>query len=326
MKKLLISIGLIFSIVAILAFSGPATAGEFPERPIDLIVAYGAGGSSSMGGRIIASKAGEVLGEPVVIVNKPGAGGTLAGRYAANAKPDGYTMFLFSSGSNGVSQAIRSNIGYKNSDFDLIAQFGTQNILIGVAADSPFKTLKDLIDYAKKHPGELKCANAGLGSSSNFGLELFKLQAGGLKIDSVPVRGGGKMAAQLLGGHVQLSTPHSADMKGLYDAGRMRALAVFSSKQDPDFPGVPTFEEQGVPGVWLMGWYGLAVPKGVPKEILAKLRKDFGKVASDPEIQKMLRKIGYTAIYRDHEEFGKFVKVMESMYAKVVKATGIKVE
>jgi tripartite-type tricarboxylate transporter receptor subunit TctC len=326
MKKRTWITGILVSFVGLFIISNVAIAGDYPTRPVELIIAYGSGGSSSMAGRIVAGKAGEVLGEPLVVINKPGAGGTLAGRYAANAKPDGYTLFVFSSGSNGVSPAIRTNIGYKNSDFDLIGQFAVQNIAVVVRKDAQWQTLTELVDYAKANPGKLKCATVGVGSSSHFGLELFKLQAGDLQIDSVPAKGGGEMNQLLLGGHVHLATHYVAGFKGAYDAGKIRMLAMFSHKRDPSFPDVPTFTELGIPNVFVMGWYGIAVPKGLDPVILAKLRKDFDKILADAEVQKMLGRLGFTPTFRNAEDFATFEKNMAAMYRRVVKEANIQIK
>ena len=157
-------------------------------------------------------------------------------------------------------------------------------------------------------------------------LELFKIQAGGLKIDSVPVKGGGAMTQFLLGGHVQMATHYVAGFKGARDAGKVRMLAMFSHQRDPGLSDVPTLTELGVPNAFVMGWYGIATPKGLPPEILAKLRKDFGKILADAEVQKMLGRLGFTPIYRNAEEFAVFEKDMAAMYRRVVKEANIQIK
>jgi len=313
-------------LAVLLGLANLVSALDYPARNIELVVAFSAGGSSSMGARVVAQGASEALGRPVIIVNKPGAGGALAGPYVAKARPDGYTLLCYNSATNGIAPVIRPNVGYKDSDFRIIAGYGVQNLLINVAKASPFKTLQDLIDYAKKNPGILKCNTAGAGSTSHFALELFKVEAGGLKIESVPVKGGAEGTQLLLGGHVQMGVPHSADTKALFDSGLVRCLAVSSTEPDPDFPGVPTFKELGLPGVIIQSWYGIAVPAGVPEDIVGKLKTVFTKVVQDPEIKAMLKAIGFTPVYRNAEEFAKYAKTMEDMYIRVAKIANIRVE
>jgi tripartite-type tricarboxylate transporter receptor subunit TctC len=326
MKRKLGIIGVIVGMLGIVGFSGLGFSQDYPTRSIELVVAFSAGGSSSMGARVVAQKASEEFGKPVIIVNKVGAGGALAGPYVAKARPDGYMLLVYNSATNGIAPVIRKNVGYKNSDFRLIAQYGMQNVLIEVKKDSPFKTIQDVIDFAKKNPGRLKCGDAGVGSTSQFSLELFKAEAGGLKIASVPFRGGAETSSALLGGHIDLAVPHSADCKAHFDAGIVRLLGVTSEERDPDFPGVPTFKEQGLPGFVIQSWYGIAAPAAVPEEIVVKLKDVFAKVIQNAEIKTMLKAIGFTPVYRDEQEFAKYSKKMEDMYIRVAQTANIKVE
>lgn len=326
MKRGIKVTSLMIGVALILGFSSLVSALDYPTRSIELVVAFSAGGSSSMGARIMAQSASEIIGKPIVIVNKPGAGGSLAGGYVAKARPDGYTLLVFNSATNGISPVILSNTGYENSDFQLIAQFGTQNWAIVAKADAPWNDIKDFVEYAKKNPGKVKSGGTPRGSTSDFFMELFKFEAGGLKIDMVPFKGGAEFMAALLGGHVHIGTPASADMRGLYDARRIKLLGIASAERDPDFPDVPTFKEQGLPRVVIQSWYGIAVPKGVPKEIVNKLKDVFAKAMQHPDTPKMLKHIGFIPTYRNAEDFAKFVEDMEQMYTRVAKQAGIKVE
>jgi len=326
MKRGLKVVSLTGLIMAILGFSSLASATDYPTKVIELIVPVTAGGSMSMGSRIVAQGLSEILGKPVIIINKPGAGTTIGAGYAAKAKPDGYTLFTFNSASNGVAPAIRSNIGYKNTDFELLGQFAAQDLAIASKLDAPWKTTKDLAEYAKKNPGGLKCGTIGAGTSSHFVLELFNSEAGKLKIDSVPFKGDAEMMHALLGGHIHLAATYSVAMKGLYDAGKIRIFGVCSGERASDFPDVPTLKEQGFQKVILQTWYGIAAPVGVPGEILNKLRMSFAKVVQTPETMSMLKHIGFSPVYRDSENFTKFVRDTEEMYFRVAKEAGIKVD
>ena len=295
---------------------------EYPTRSIEWLVGYGPGGSASMGGRIVAQSASEVLGRPVVIVNKAGAGGAVAAAYVARAKPDGYTLLLYTAGIK-VAPMIRSDVRYKDSDFQPIAMFGIQNWGFIVKADSPWKTVGDLIEYAKNHPGGVKATTAGVGTTSDFILRLFNMESG-VKIDPVPVKSGAEATQSLLGRHTSIAVHGVADTKGFVDSGMLRALAVASEERDPDFPKVPTFKEQGLSKVVEESIYGIVMPAGVPDEIAKKLSTAFGKAILDPDVTKTLKQIGFLPVYKDAEQFAKFLDEKEKVYRRVIKETGMK--
>jgi len=317
---------LMIGVILILGIWNNAIAIEYPVKPIELICPYGAGGSVSMGGRIIAGTASEFLGKPIIIINKPGAGGSIAAAYVARAKPDGYTLFICNSASNGVTLAIRSDIGYKNSDFEYFGQFSAQNLAFVVKRDAPWQTLREVVEFAKQNPGSLKYLTSGVGTSLHFGMELFKLAAGGLKIEHIPFKSGAEYNAALLGGHAHLGLLAWVDIKGLVEAGKLRVLAVPTSKRLDDLPDVPTFTELGFPEVILSMWYGIAAPVGLPKEISTKLKESFSKTFQHSEVKKMLIHIGYTPVYRDADDFTKFVNEQEKIYLKVAKEANIRVD
>ncbi len=298
---------------------------DFPTRNIELICPYGAGGSTSMGARIIAGTLSEFLGKPVVVINKTGAGGSIAAAYVARSKPDGYTLFIFNSGSNGVTVAVRK-VPYSNDDFELFGQYASQKMGLVVRNDAPWKTVAEMVEYAKKHPGELKYATSGVGTSGHFGMELIKIVAGKLKIDHVPFKSGPEYIAAMLGGHVQLGFWYMVDFKPHVEAGRLRLLALATEERYKGFPDVPTFVEAGYPEVKLGTWYGLAAPKGLPKHVSDKLRAAADKTFQHGEVQKMLTKIGYDPSFLDAAGFTKFVKEAEKQYLWVAKEAGIKIE
>jgi tripartite-type tricarboxylate transporter receptor subunit TctC len=257
-----------------------------------------------------------------VVVNKPGAGGAIGAAFAAKSKPDGYTLFVFNSASNGVSLAINPNPGYKNSDFQLIGQYAIGECAMVVKADAPWKTVKDVVEHAKKNPGALKFP-AGAGASSHFSTELFMMEAGGLKMERIPVESGAEFNQMLLGGHAQVGVTPAADVFGLVQAGKFRLLAFSNEERNPDFPDVPTFKEVGLPGVLIHTWYGLATPKGVPDDIMNKLKETLAAVMKEAAIKEMLKNMGNTPIYKNAEEFGIFAKRMEGVYERIAKAGNI---
>jgi tripartite-type tricarboxylate transporter receptor subunit TctC len=318
---------LVISIVTVgmLGWVNLTEAKDYPARPVQIVVAFGAGGSTSMSARIVAQAFTQVLEQAFVVVNKPGAGGAIGAAFASKAKPDGYTLFVFNSASNGVTPAINPNPGFKNADFQLVGQYAIGECAMVVKADSPWKTVKEVIDHAKKNPGALKFP-AGTGDSARFSTELFMMEAGGLKMDRVPVESGAEFSQMLLGGHAQVGVTPAADIFGLVQAGKLRLLAFSNEERNGDFPEIPTFKEAGLPGVLIHTWYGLAVPKGVPDEIMNKLRETLATVMKDPAIKGMLKNMGNTPSYKNAEDFGAFVKHMDGIYDKIAKAGNIRVK
>jgi tripartite-type tricarboxylate transporter receptor subunit TctC len=297
----------------------------FPNKSIELICPWGAGGSTSMGGRIIAGTLSELLGTPVVVINKTGGGGSVAAAYVAKAKPDGYTLLISNSGTNAAFLAIKS-LGYKNEDFEQLAEYGTQEMALVVKSDAPWKTLLELVADAKREPEKLKFSSAGIGTGSHFCMEVFKIAAGGLKIAHVPFKSGPEAIAAILGGHLHMATLYSTDVKGVVEAGRLRILAIPAEKRLEDYPDIPTFSELGYPEVIWTAWYGIAAPKGVPKEVSEKLKDALYKAIKYPDVKKMLMHIGYNPVFKNAEEFTKFVFEEEKKCKKIAKEANIKID
>jgi tripartite-type tricarboxylate transporter receptor subunit TctC len=313
--------------VLVTVFTLPAAAKEisYPTKNLELVCPFGAGGSTSMGARIIAGTLSEVLGRTVVVNNKPGAGGAIGAEYVAKAKPDGYTLFVHNSGSNGVTPAIRS-VRYKNEDFELFGQYASQSLALVVKGDAPWKSTKELVQYAQKNPGALKYATSGIGTSGHFAMELFKTATGGLKIEHVPFKSGPEYLAALFGGHVQMGILFLVDLKGPVEGGKLRLLGSATEKRLEDYPSIPTLAEEGYPEVKMTAWYGISAPAGIPKDVSAKLRDALAKTFQHPEVKKMLTQIGYDPASRDGEAFTKFVREEEKKLAKIAKDANIRVE
>ncbi len=327
-KGFLCSSGVVcLALVLIQGFMGGAIGAErdYPTKNIELVCPYGAGGSTSMGARIIAGTLSEMLGRTVVVNNKPGAGGSIGAEYVAKAKPDGYTLFVFNSGSNGVTPATRS-VRYKNENFELFGQYAIQALGLVVKSDAPWKSVEELVQYAKKNPGDLKFATSGIGTSGHFCMELFKKVGGDLKIEHVPFKSGPEYIAALLGGHVQMGILYLVDVKGPVEAGKLRLLAAATEKRLEDYPDVPTFAEKGFPEVKMTAWYGVSAPVGLPKEVSEKLKAALTKTFQHPEVKKMLTQIGYSPIYKDPEEFSRFAKEEEKKLHQIAKEANIKID
>ena len=314
MEKRIWILGLTIGIIVSVHLNSAISA-DYPTKPIEYICPFGAGGPTSLANRIIADKLSQLLGQPVVVINKPGAGGAIASAYIARAKPDGYTIGDVTSSGNGVTLALRPGVTYKNSDFELLGQYGTHFLAMAVKEDAPWKTVKDLAEYAKRNPGVLKYGSSGVGSATQLCMELFKLTAGKLKIDHTPFKSGPEITAALLGGHIHTGTFTWGTVKAVYDAKKVRVLAV--SVPAEELPGIPTFEQAGYPEVNLTGFYGTAVPKGLPGEILNKLRDACAKTFQDPKTKEAFRNIGLTPDYKTPEEFAKFMEERIILYKRI---------
>jgi tripartite-type tricarboxylate transporter receptor subunit TctC len=295
---------------------------SYPSRPIELIV-HRSGGSTWAGGRIIADALSRALNSPVVVVPKPAGAGTVAPAYVAHAAPDGYTLFVVNSGTNGTTPVIL-NVPYKNNDFDYYALYGTQPMVLVVRADSPFKTLRDLVETAKQRPGRLFYSTSSFGAQSHFVMEWLKLSAGHLKIDQVPYKSAPESVAGLLGGFVDVASTYLSDVKGQVDAGSLRILAVPEVKRLAEYPDVPTIAESGYPDVISTAWFGIGAPKSVPKPIADKLKSELDKVIHEPDVEKQLTTIGYTPVYMDSAKLTQFVNDQEAIFARIAKEADIK--
>jgi tripartite-type tricarboxylate transporter receptor subunit TctC len=318
-----------FLLIIGIVFIGCASAAlgaekEFPTKPIEFICPWEAGSGLYMAMRVLSGAASEILGRPVLVIAKPGAGGSIGAEYVAKAKPDGYTLLMFNSGTNGVTLAVRK-VRYKNADFEIYCQSFNQHMVMVTHSGAPWNSLEELVAYAKKHPGDLKYGTSGIGTSSQLAMELFNVSAG-IKIDHLPFLGGPQIYAALVAGHVPISIYYYATIKGLIDGGKLKVLAQANEKRNEDLPNIPTFIEKGYPDVVFYAWYGVAGPKGIPKEISSKLKDVFSKVSQDKSVIETLKKLGWNPYYRAGEEFTKFVEEEVKKYEKIVREANIRIE
>jgi tripartite-type tricarboxylate transporter receptor subunit TctC len=217
-------------------------------------------------------------------------------------------------------------VRYKNEDFELFGQYAIQALGLVVRSDAPWKSVDELVQHAKQNPGALKFATSGIGTSGHFCMELFKKAGGDLKIEHVPFKSGPEYIAALLGGHVHMGILYLVDIKGPMEAGKLRLLAPATEKRLEDYPNVPTFGEKGYPEVKMTAWYGISAPVGLPKEVSEKLKTSLAKTFQHPEVKKMLTQIGYAPVYKDAEEFSRFVKEEESKLTQIAKEANIKID
>ena len=290
---------------ALTAFAVAAHA-AWPEKPVRLMVGFAPGGSD-IGGRIIAQKLSEMWGQPVVVENKPGAAGNIAADAVAKAPPDGYTMLLFVN-----SYTINTSV-YKGLTWDLLKDFApvgryvSSPMIVVVNAKFPVKNLKELTDFAKANPGKLFFGSAGSGTAPHLVGEWYAMQTG-TQITHVPYKGSAPSVAGLVGGEVQLSFAASSSVSAFIKDGRLRPLAVTTTKHDPQFPDLPTVAESGVPGFDADIWYGFVVPTKTPPVIIKKISDDLKKALDDPDVQARLRQNGLEPAYLGPEAMGELMK------------------
>jgi tripartite-type tricarboxylate transporter receptor subunit TctC len=301
-------------------------AQSYPARPVRLIVPFSPGGAADVPGRIFADRLSASLGQQVVIENRPGAGSTIGAEAAAKAAPDGYTLFMISN-THFVSAALYKKLSYDSlNDYTPITQItSAPNVLI-VHPSMPAKSVKELVALAKTRPGEINYASSGNGSTQHLTGALFCKMAG-INMTHIPYRGSGPVTADLLAGQVQVGFPGIAGMLPHIKSGKLRALGVTSAKRSPELPDVPTIAEAGVKGYEMVAWFGIAAPKGLPRDIQTRLHGDLLKVLKSTDMQKSMRNVGQEVTFQDKpEQFYAFMKAEAAKWAKVVQDSGAKVE
>jgi tripartite-type tricarboxylate transporter receptor subunit TctC len=270
------------------------TAANFPSKPLKIIVPFGAGGIADLTARTVGAKMADILGHPVVIDNKPGAGGIAAGDLVAKSDPDGTTLLLMSNGT-AVSAGLFKSLPYDTAkDFATVSTLGFFDIALVTKADSPYKTLQELLTYAKANPGKLNVGTINIGSTQNLAAELFKSTAG-INVQIVPFNGTPAVITALRGGQIDAAVEILGPVKTQIDAKAINALAVFGLKRSASLPDVPTAKESGIANMNAASWNALAVPAKTPKDIIAKLNAAVTTALASPDVKKRLADLGVEA-------------------------------
>ncbi len=307
--------------------AGTAAAQDYPSKPIRMVVGFPPGGGTDVVARIITPRLSELLGQSVVIENRPGATGTMAAGQVAKSAPDGYTVMMGHVSVNAIAPSLFKNLSYDViKDFEPMAIAAAVPHFVVVHPSVPVKSLRELIAYLKARPGKLTYPSAGNGSMPHLAGEVFKAQAG-VDLLHVPYKGSGQSMADLLGGqHVvafdtmPASAPHVR-------SGKLRPLAVSSAQRLPAFPDVPTAREAGMPDYVITTWYGVFAPAGTPKAIVGRLHADIVKAMQTPEVKAKLEGIGADgSVSRSPEEYAALVKSDTQRYARVIKDIGLKID
>ena len=308
--------------------TAPALAGDYPNKPIKLVVASGAGGSTDTAARIMAINIQDHIGQPIIVVNKKGGSGGIGINFALKAKPDGYLLMEGMIGGHVLHPAMNTSTGYTPADYAPIAMTQMNPNVLVVKADSPYKTLKDLLDAIKANPGKLKFSHAGAGSIHFFGIHLL-LKTAGLNQDSaiaIPYKGGKRSMAGLLRGEANFHQTNLVSAIDFIRAKKVRALAVTTKKRLKAFPDVPTYAEQGYPNVDIFGWRGVIGPKGLPKAIVDQWAKAVQDTMKRKGWKKMVKAVGDMPRFMGPEEFTKHIASDFKRYRQMATDLGILVK
>src|SRR2546421_3761017 len=318
-------LALVIGVAAVWA-SSPQARADYPNRPVTLIVAFTPGGPSDLLSRILGKKLEQLLGQPFVIENRPGAGGNIAAEGAAHAAPDGYTLLMGNNSILATNASLYKKIGYNaEQDFAPISLIGSQTNILVVNLSLPGLSLADLIALAKAKPGKLNFASSGYGAAAHLSGELFKAQAG-IDIVHVAYKGAAPALQDVIGGHVEMMFATAASVLGHIRDGLVRPLAVTTLKRIALLPDVPTIAELGIAGFDATTWHGLVAPAGTPREMIDKLYHTTAVALADPEVRKALGDLGVDIVGSSPREFAAYIKAEIPKWSAVVKAAGARLD
>ncbi len=319
---------IVIGLAAVLALAAPhfAKAQDFPTRPVRIVVAFPPGGPTDFVGRIIADKMTALLGQRVYIDNKAGANGTLGGANVAKSDPDGYSLFLTTSGAVTVSPHIMPKMPFDTfRDFAPVALVTTVHEVLVVSPQLGVKNVKDLVALAKKKPGAVTFASTGVGSPPHLA-QLLLDAAAGVKFLHVPYRGAAPALTDLLGGQVQVVALDIPVVISQIQAGKLVPIGIAGDKRDAILPDVPTLAEQGYPNTDASNWYALLAPAKTPAAVIAKLNKAVDDALNDPAVHDKLVKTGATPVGGTPEALGTFMRAQYDKWGRIIKENGIKPE
>ena len=300
-----------------------AGAQPYPNRAITVIIPFAGGSASDVVSRIMFDKMSRSMGQPIVVENRPGAGGNTGTGAAAKAAPDGYTLVGSGSGPFAANKALYKDLGYDPSkDFEVISPFAYFNIVIVVSAKLPVKSLAELIAYAKARPGELNYGSVGIGSSQHLAGEYFQ-QVAGVKITHVPYRNIAQYGPDLIAGQVPLGFQWLPNVNAPLKSGGANALAVAARTRLKALPDVPTTIEAGQPDYQASGWFAMAAPKGTPKQIVEKLNTEMAAALADPAVREKFQQQGADASVMPPAEAVKFIEAEYKKWDGIIAKAGI---
>lgn len=311
-------------VATMLISDGAASAQSFPTKPVHIFVPYAAGGGVDILARTLGDVVSRQWGQAVVVENRPGAGGVLASQALVSAPPDGYTLIVVASG-HATNPFLYPKIPYDTfKDFTPISLLASSPNILLVRADSPFKTLSDMIAQAKAKPGSLSFAHAGTGTSTHLAGELLKSLAK-IDVEAIPYKGGAPAINDLLGGQISMSFNNGPESVGQLQAGTIRALAVTTASRAPFLPDVPSMGE-AVPGYDTEVWWGLLGPAGMPPDLVAKLSHDFVAALNTDSVKERLSKLGALPIGGSPQALDAKIHADYEKWGPIIRSAGIKAE
>ena len=321
MKRTLFAAALLAALAAV---STARAQDAYPTKPVSVVVPFSPGGISDVIGRPFVHSLGKALKQSFIIENRPGAGGGVGMAYAARAKPDGYTLMVALSSISAIPASDRlfgRPPAYEIKQFAPIALISADPAFLVVRADSPWKTVKDLVEAAKAKPGGIPYGSTGNYGTMHVGMEMFA-HAAGIKMNHIPYGGGGQQVAAIVGSQVEAITQLPATIAGQIAGGKLKALATFAPARVAGFPEVQTMKELGFPEVEYFVWTGFFAPAGTPPEVLAALRRGAREVVQDPEFRNAMEKLRAPIVYKDADEFQAYLDADAKRLTAVIQKIG----
>ncbi|WP_239993512.1 Bug family tripartite tricarboxylate transporter substrate binding protein [Polynucleobacter paneuropaeus] len=314
------------SLVLIIFGLHSAWADNYPSKPINFIVPYGAGGGADARSRQIAQKMSIILKQPIIVDNKPGAGGNIGTEYIARANPDGYTIGMGNFAPMAVNKTLFGNLRYDpEADLTPIVLVEKGPLVLVVNPNSPYKTVQDIVAAAKAKPGSLTFSSGGIGGSHQLSAELFQQNAG-IEMIHVPYKSGSAGLTDLMAGNVTMMFDQMYSAMPSIKADKLRPIAITSKKRSPLLPDVPSFAEVGYPKVVVLNWQGLIAPKGTPKAIIDKLNAAANEALKDPQLRDLMLSQGNEIGGGSPADFSALIKSESAKWGAVVKLANIKPE
>ncbi|MGE6211032.1 MULTISPECIES: Bug family tripartite tricarboxylate transporter substrate binding protein [Comamonas] len=311
--------------LAVASMGSALAADAYPDKPLTMIVPFSAGGTTDILARIVGQALGQELGQTIIIENKPGAGGNIGAQQASRAKADGYTLFMGTVGTHAINQALYKKLPYDPAkDFAPLSRVANVPNLLVAHPSRPYKTVQEMIAYAKKHPGEVTYGSPGSGASPHVSGALFQSMTGA-ELTHVPYKGSAPAISDLLGNQIAVMFDNMPSAIQHVRSGKLRPIAVTTAKRSPELPDVPTIAEAGVPGYEATSWFGLWAVAGTPAPILTKLQTALTKVLKDPAVAKKIADQGGEVVIETPAQFDAFIKSEAAKWGKVVKESGAEV-
>jgi tripartite-type tricarboxylate transporter receptor subunit TctC len=317
---------LVAGVLALIGVLAAASAADYPSRPVMVVVGFPPAGPSDVLARIVTKKLSELLGQPFVVDNRPGAGGNIAGEVVAHAASDGYTLLMGNNSILATNASLYAKIDFDPvKDFAPISLIGTQANILVVNPQLPAKTLAELIALAKANPGKLNFASSGYGAAAHLAGELFKTEAH-IDIVHVPYKGAAPALEDVITGQDQMMFATAASVLGFIQNEQLRPLAVTTLRRTAILPDIPTMDQAGLPGFEATTWHGLVAPAGTPKAIIETLNRATIEALKDPDVKQKLNALGVDITSDSPDEFAAYIKAEIPKWAAVVKASGAKLE